>query len=215
MKFVLLVEGQTERQSAGEFLKRWLDPQLAKPVGISISKFNGYADLANKMASRAKMHLEGPRQAEIVAVIALLDLYIPDPNFYPADRTSADDRYAWGKDHFEKDVGKRVSLDKFRFFFAVHEFEAWLLSDISIFPKSVQNALPKNRIAQPERVDFGEHPAQLLERTYLRTRNASYKKTVDGQRFFAKLDPTVAAQKCPRLAELLEEMLRLAHAAGL
>lgn len=215
MKFVLLVEGKTERQSAGEFLKRWLDPRLTKPVRISIGKFNGYADLAHKMASRAKMHLEGPRQAEIIAVIALLDLYIPDPNFYPADKTSADDRYAWGKDRFEKEVAKHVSRDKFRFFIAVHEFEAWLLSDVRVFPRPVRNALPSKRIAQPERVDFDEHPAQLLDRTYLRAMKVGYKKTVDGQRLFAKLDPNIAAQKCPRLTELLEEMLRLARDAGL
>jgi hypothetical protein len=29
MKFILLVEGQTERNSAAAFLKRWLDPQLS------------------------------------------------------------------------------------------------------------------------------------------------------------------------------------------
>ena len=42
-----------------------------------------------------------------------------------------------------------------------------------------------------------------------------YKKTVDGQRLFAKLDPSVAAKKCPHLTELLAEMLQLAHDAGL
>ena len=75
MRFVLLVEGQTERDSAAGFLKRWLDPELKQPVGIQIVAFDGYADLVRKMATKAKMHLEGPRRSEVIAVIALLDLY--------------------------------------------------------------------------------------------------------------------------------------------
>jgi hypothetical protein len=69
MKFILFVEGQTERDSAASFLKRWLDPQLSQPVGIAVVRFDGYAALARKMAIKARMHLEGPKQNEIVAVI--------------------------------------------------------------------------------------------------------------------------------------------------
>jgi len=29
MKFVMIVEGDTEKQTAAEFLKRWLDPTVA------------------------------------------------------------------------------------------------------------------------------------------------------------------------------------------
>jgi len=29
MKFIVLVEGNTEKQTAAEFLKRWLDPTVA------------------------------------------------------------------------------------------------------------------------------------------------------------------------------------------
>jgi hypothetical protein len=44
MKFILFVEGQTERGSAAAFLKRWLDPQLRQPIGIQPVSFDGYAD---------------------------------------------------------------------------------------------------------------------------------------------------------------------------
>lgn len=74
MRFILLVEGRTERDSAAAFLKRWLDPQLTQPVGINVVSFDGYADLVRKMATKASLHLEGPKQGEIVAVIGLLDL---------------------------------------------------------------------------------------------------------------------------------------------
>ncbi len=69
MKFILLVEGKTERDAAAGFLKRWLDPRLSQPVGIQPVPFDGYADLLNKMATKARMHLEGPKESEIIAVI--------------------------------------------------------------------------------------------------------------------------------------------------
>ena len=34
MKFILFVEGRTEHKAIPSFLKRWLDPQLSKPVGV-------------------------------------------------------------------------------------------------------------------------------------------------------------------------------------
>lgn len=208
MKFVLLVEGQTERDSVASLLKRWLDPQLSRPIGIQTVPFDGYADLVRKMATKARMHLEGPKKDEIAAVIGLLDLY--GPTFYPPDKTTADERIAWGKEHFEQEV----DLGRFRLFFAVHEFEAWLLSEPDIFPQGVKRALPK-RIEHPERVNFNEPPAKLLDRIYRKATKRSYKKTTYGKQLFARLDPTVAISKCPNLGAMMNEMLALARAAGL
>ena len=206
MKFILLVEGKTERAAAAAFLKRWLDPQLHQPVGIQTVSFDGFADLVRKMATKAHMYLEGPQRGEIIAVIGLLDLY--GPTFYPPDKTTAADRFAWGKRYFENEV----NLEKFRLFFAVHEFEAWLLSQPDIFPPGIQTAL-RNKVTQPERVNFVEPPAKLLDRIYRQQANRSYKKTTYGKQLFAKLDPAVATGKCPHLKALLDEMLSLAKAA--
>ncbi|MEO8495026.1 MAG: DUF4276 family protein [Planctomycetota bacterium] len=208
MKFVMLVEGQTERDSAAAFLKRWLDPQLTRPVGIQTVPFDGYADLVRKMATKAKMHLEGPNRNDIIAVIGMLDLY--GPAFYPPDKITVEDRIAWGTDHFERDVG----LDNFRLFFAVHEFEAWLLSQPEIFPHDIKSALA-NRVAQPELVNFNKPPAKLLDRIYKQVTKRSYKKTTYGKQLFARLDPAVAISKCPNLKTMVDEMLALAKAAGL
>lgn len=208
MKFILLVEGQTERDSAAAFLKRWLDPQLRQPVGIQTVPFDGYADLVRKMATKARMHLEGPKQNEIVGVIGLLDLY--GPPFYPPDKSTAEERFAWGKAHFEKEV----SLDRFRLFFAVHEFEAWLLSQPDIFSHEIKDALA-GKLAPPERVNFVEPPAKLLDRIYKQKTGRNYKKVTYGKQLFAKLDPAVATDKCPYLRALLDEMLAMAKAARL
>lgn len=208
MRFILLVEGRTERDAAAAFLKRWLDPQLRQPVGIQTVAFDGYADLVSKMATKARLYLEGPKRSEIIAVIGLLDLY--GPSFYPADMATADERYAWGKDHFERGIG----LDRFRLFFAVHEFEAWLLSQPDIFSRRIQNALPQH-VAHPERVNFDDPPAKLLERIYKQQTRRNYKKTAHGKQLFAKLDPLTAVEKCPYLKLMLFEMLALAKSAGL
>jgi hypothetical protein len=209
MKFELLVEGQTEKDSAAAFLKRWIDPQLKQPVGIQVVSFNGYAEFARKMATKATMHLDGPKQTEIIAVVGLLDLYGPD--FFPPDKISADERYDWGKTYFEQ----KVTRDRFRMFFAVHEFEAWLIGQPDIFPRDVKNALPIAKTAQPERVNFNEPPAKLLNRIYKQVIKKNYKKTTYGKQLFPKLDPLAVVSKCPYLKTMLDEMLLLAKGAGL
>jgi hypothetical protein len=42
-----------------------------------------------------------------------------------------------------------------------------------------------------------------------------YKKVTHGKEFFDKLDPEVAYQKCSRLKDLLDDMLKMAKEAGL
>lgn len=36
MKFVLFVEGHTEKQALANFLKRWLDPRLDSHIGFQV-----------------------------------------------------------------------------------------------------------------------------------------------------------------------------------
>ena len=177
MKFVLLVEGNTEKQTIAEFLKRWLDPQLTTRVGIQVIRFNGYSH---------------------------------GPTFYPEHCITADERRAWAKQRIENEVNR----DRFLMFFAVHEFEAWLLAQPSILPTEVRRILPA-KTNHPETVNFDEPPARLLNRLYTQATRRGYKKVTHGRELFAKLDPIVAVSKCPCLAEMLKEILRQAKAAGL
>lgn len=208
MKFILFIEGHTEKKVLPQFLKKWLDPKLMKPVGIKTVRFEGWKELVKDSPKKALMHLNGPEQHDLVAVIALLDLY--GPTFYPPDKNTAQERYAWAKEHLES----KVSHSKFRQFFAVHETEAWLLSDPNLFPIEVKKALP-GKIQRPEEVNFDEPPARLLERIYKEKTKWAYKKTTHGSDLFNKLDPNLAYTKCPRLKELWDEMLKLAKEAGL
>ncbi|PTL77693.1 DUF4276 family protein [Vitiosangium sp. GDMCC 1.1324] len=206
MKFVLFVEGHTERKALPEFLKRWLDARLPQKVGIKIVRFEGWRDYDGESAKKVELNLGGKVGADVIAGIGLLDLY--GPTFYPADKTTAAARYEWAKAHLEKKVGH----ERFRQHFAVHETEAWLLADPTILPGAVSKALP-GKSHQPETVNFNEPPAKLLERLYKEKLGRSYKKLIDGANLFAELSPDVAQAKCPYLRRLLQDMLVLAQAA--
>ncbi len=203
MRIILFVEGHTENKALPKFFKKWLDPKIDKPVGIKTVRFDGWPELVKDAPLKAKMHLNGPAKNDIVAVISLLDLY--GPTFYPDQLTECKDRYDWAKKYLEK----KVNHPKFFQFFAVHEIEAWLLSQPDIFPIKVKKAFP-NKIQYPETVNFNEPPAKLLESIYRLHTSRSYKKVVNGKELFGKLDPDVAYQKCPKLKELLDKLLELA-----
>ncbi len=205
MRFVLFCEGATETKALPAFFRRWLNRRLSQRVGISPVGFRGWRHLYDEVRRKADLRLQ---DNDVIAVISLLDLY--GPTFYPERKTSADERYDWAKRHVEGKVGS----DRFVQFFAVHEVEAWLLSDPKLFPENIRSSLP-GRIINPETVNFDEPPARLLDRLYREKTNRSYKKVTQGKQLFDKLDVDIARGKCPRLAEMLDTMLFLAQRAGL
>ncbi|VFM94956.1 MAG: protein of unknown function (DUF4276) [Candidatus Kentron sp. G] len=203
MKFLLFCEGKTEAVALSAFLKRWLDERLPQPVGITPIRFEGWNELYDDVKKKAHLRL---RDGDVIAVISLLDLY--GPTFYPVGLEGVDGRYEWARKHMEG----RVDHPRFRQFFAVHEVEAWLLSDPGLFPREIENGLP-GRIQKPETVNFDEPPAKLLERLYREKKKQKYKKVTEGKALFRRLSPEIARNKCPRLAEMLDEMLSLARNA--
>ncbi len=63
MKFVLFVEGYTEKKAIAAFLKRWLDPRLSQPVGIQTVRFDGWAEMVKDMPNKVRRYMEGPGQS--------------------------------------------------------------------------------------------------------------------------------------------------------
>ena len=212
MKFVLLVEGPTEKKSIAPFLKRWLDRRLSQRVGIDTVNMTCFGDFKKKAPKKAHMHLNGLEKDQIIAVIGLLDLYGPQSSdFYPPDKTSVEQRHEWAAGYFQK----KVNNPKFHMFFAVHDFEAWLFSQPEKLPQTMQTKLPGD-LRPPEAINFDKPPAKLLDELYRRTyRNKGYKKPVDGPNLFQNLDPLVAYEKCPYLKAMLDKMLTLAQNEGL
>lgn len=201
MKFILFVEGPTEAKALPAFFKRWLDPQLTQPVGIDAVHFDGSAELIAQTPSRAHKALHAPGR-DVIAVIALLDFSGVALSF-PPSVTEVEEKVTWAKQELEG----RVKDPRFRQFFAVHELEAWLLSDTGLFPNEVKSALPGS---PPEKINSHETPSKLLGKLYQSKMRKPYKKLADGEKFFAKLDPKTACAKCPHLKALLDEMLELA-----
>jgi hypothetical protein len=196
VRFVLLAEGKTEKWALGRFFKCWLDGRLkSNRIGVKVDHFAGSGRFLRDFAERAEAYLLSASAIETVGVIGLLDFYK-----CPRSTESAD---------FERDVNNV----KFRMFFAMRESEAWLLSEPDILPREVRAALPK-KIAKPELVNTKKPPAKLLNELYIRHCKRAYRKAIDGQKLFAKLNPEVAREKCPRLRELLDVMLEMARAAG-
>ncbi|MCX7046712.1 MAG: DUF4276 family protein [Candidatus Sumerlaeota bacterium] len=208
MRFLLFVEGETEKRVLGRFLKRWLDKRLKASVRINVTGFQGCAQMWNNLPNHVKYHRRMPDAADTIGFIGIMDLYGPD--FYPDHIVSSKDRKNWAI----TEMTKRVNDGLFRMFFAVHELEAWLLSDPGIFPSSVRKSLP-GKIARPEEVNFNEPPAKLIGRLFREKMGRNYLKIEDGVELFSKLDPDIACARCPSLDEMLKEMLLMAKHAGL
>jgi hypothetical protein len=206
MKIALFVEGDTEKAVLAEFLKKWLDPRLPRPVGFKIVGFKGLNHYYSEIEARVRLNLSDRLAPDIVAAIGLLDLY--GPTFYPKDKASIGERYTWAKEHLERKVGQ----PQFRQHFAVHEIEAWLLADPEVLPRELRKSLPK-KCAQPESVNFDEPPAKLLGRLYREKLGWEYKKMSHGANLFQKLSPERAYEKCPYLKAMLDDMLALAKNA--
>lgn len=207
MRFEIISEGETEKDSVAKFLKRWLDPQLSQSVRIRVSNEKGFSKVLRKIARKAKTKLNAPGNDEIIGVFGLIDLYGPE---FPDHASTVAERYEW----FKEEIEKEVDDERFRMHFAVHEVEAWLLSQKTIFPRPVQEIWPK-KPPPPEQVNFNEPPAKFLNKLYKQATRKTYKKTTNGRQLFGKLDVSEAVAACPYLKCMLEDMLAMAKAKGL
>ena len=207
MRFVLFVEGHVEQRVLPRFLRGWLDLGTNKRIGINVIRFQGVNNFTKKLPVAVHKHLDGPAQSDIIAAIGMLDLYGVD--FYPSNAFTVQERYDWLCKHFEK----KVDRAKFHMFCAVHELEAWVLSQPEFLPTPVRKVLP-GKVQNPESVNFDEPPSKLLQRLYHEKLKRNYKKIVDGTNLFCKLDPAVARDKCPHLRKMTDKMLQLSLEAG-
>lgn len=203
MKFILFCEGWTEKGSLPDFLRRWLNLNLPKRVGIQPVRFNGWTEMVKDSPTKVRLHLQNP---DVIAVIALLDLY--GPTFYPATCETAAARFEWAKTHLEK----RVSNTRFRQYFAVHDTEAWVLSQPDVLPMAVRQKLP-GKAAYPETINFDTPPSKLLDRLYQEATGRGYKKRTYGEELFRELDPRIVVEKCPYFRKLADDLLELANKA--
>lgn len=197
MKLGLYVEGSTEK-AVPAFIKRWLDPRLPQPISVPPVPFKRVQDYLDHFADRVKLALA---DRKIDGAIGLIDFY---GSGLPYRGDTIMEQYKWARRHLES----RVDDARFIQHFAVHETEAWLLSDPSIFPAAIIDFLPKTQ--QPETINSLNSPASVLRDLYFRKLRKKYKKPVEGASLFSKLDPDVAYARCPHLKLLLDDILAFA-----
>jgi hypothetical protein len=88
MKFVLFVEGHTEKKALPDFLRAWLaPPRLPERVGVKVVRSEGWSDYYKDIVAKVELNLSGKSGADVIAAIGLLDLY--GPTFYPKDKNTA------------------------------------------------------------------------------------------------------------------------------
>jgi hypothetical protein len=213
MKFLVFVEGETEKRVVPELLRRWLGAQdLNQNVGVHPVAFRGNADYVREAPKKASVRLDGRDGKEIIAILGLLDaLRLPEGY---GQGHSVSEQCNFAKSRIEGQVEKEVGTGRFHQFFAVHEIEAWLLSSPSVFPKAVAERLGSQRLQNnPESVNSDKPPAERISDAYRAALRRGYKKTTDGPELFKKLDPATVSAKCPHLDALFVKMLELARKA--
>jgi hypothetical protein len=198
MKIVVLCEGYTERAVVSDLFSRWLNPRVSERIGIKPVRFNGWKQLVDDAPRKAGFHLRDPK---VLGVIALLDLY--GPTFYPEHLKSSEERRIWGTKHLKD----HLEDPRYRPHFAVHEVEAWILAQPDILDPKVRRKLP-GKAVNPEVVNSNQPPAKLLDDIYSEVFGKGYKKVVEGNKLFSKLDPEIVYEKCPAFKALADDLLR-------
>jgi hypothetical protein len=198
VNIILYVEGDTE-EHLPQFFKRWLDQRTSQRVGIKAVNFGGVSKYLQDMPDRARLALG---EANIIGAVGLIDFF---RSTLPYPDGTIEQKYAWAQTHLQTKVGNQ----RFRQHFAVHETEAWLLSEPDLFPEGiVEGALKTSR---PETINSQNPPSKRLKAQYLSKLKQTYQKRTDGAKLFDKLNPDVAYQKCPFLKLLLDDLLELAN----
>ena len=131
MRFVLLVEGETEAKVLPTFFARWLNPQLSRKVVFREINFGGTGHFQQDYVQRTNKLLGSPAASEIVAVVGIVDLFGLK---FPSSCGTLTEKYDWATRKFEK----AVNHPKFRMFFAVHEIGAWILGAPAVLPTDVR-----------------------------------------------------------------------------
>ncbi len=202
MRIILIVEGDTEKRSIEGLIRRQLLEMTGKKIGVTAINVNGYGNFFHDIPQRVKKYLTGPDRDEILAVAGLMDLY---KSPYARDvHRPVSDRVIEGTRLFEESVRQ----DRFRMFFAVHEYEAWLLSDVEKFDPAIRSRIASHA-RYPEEVNTDEPPSKYLKRLYSEYLHREYKKTVDGTVLMGRIDPQRVYDQCPNYRAMIDFFVSL------
>jgi hypothetical protein len=211
LRFVLLVEGPSEKLALPQFFKRWLDERFLVPIDIKAIVRTGAANVCEEAPKDVPKLLNALNAPELVGIISICDLASELPFLNPSKSKTERIEIA------TKFMLDKVDHDKYRHFFIVHELEAWLLSNPTIFGKELGSEVSKKIKKNPEEINDKKPPAKLLDEVFFAKTGRNYedRKPETCANAFRKLDVEKAYAACPSLAAILDEMLSMALAAGL
>lgn len=202
MRFILIVEGDTEKRSIEGLIRKHLAEMTGQNIGITAININGYGNFFRDLPKKVTKYLNGPDKNEILAIVGLMDLY-KTPYAHDVNRPIRE-RILQGTQLFEDSVQQ----DRFRMFFAVHEYEAWLLSDSEKFDPAIRSRIASHA-RDPEDVNTDEPPSKFLKRIYSEYLHREYKKTVDGTVLMGRIDPEKVYEKCPNYRAMIDFFVSL------
>ncbi len=200
MRFVLIVEGDTEKRSIEGLVRTDLKKKTGKNIGVTAVNIRGYGNFRRDLPGKVQKFINSPDKGEILAVIGLVDLYLTP--FAKDVHLPVPERIATGRRFFEE----QVNQDRFRMFFAVHEYEAWLLSDPDRFDAAIREKISIHA-KKPEEVNNDEPPSRYLKRIYSEYLHREYKKTVDGKVLMGRINPEQVYEKCPNYREMIDFLI--------
>ena len=207
MTIVIYCEGETEQRVLPFLLnyfqaRRRADEAQAR---LSARSLNGVSAYLTKIgpAVRNRIDVEGDQ-----VVFGLIDFYRCGLHFV-RPKAQDTDTLARRVEHLESQIHELIPTGCRRHFhqhFAVHEIEAWILSDEEPLHKRLGDS-QLGPWPRPEEVNLNKSPSTQIMELYWNKRRESYQKTTDGENLLRKANPDRIYEKCPYFREFVDEVL--------
>ena len=197
---VVLVEGNSEKW-LDDFIHQLLTRKLPDAPQVQTVNMGGKDSYLKEVAARVQRYAA---QEIALAMFGLLDLYRFADNLkgfdYSPNSTVAE-KVGQAREHVVSKIAPQFR-SQFHQHFAVHEFEAYLLSDPKVF-----NSIDISDLTdEPEAVNFDSPPSRRLIQRY-EAIGREYRKQTMARFLLPKVDPTLVYEKCLYFRAMIDEMI--------
>ena len=197
---MVLCEGETEEFAIRHFVARQWRVDRLESVGLKPVNLHGNLEQAGRFAAG---YLD---DEEILSVFALVDLFrmirvdqeANDPLNVKVDRV---------RDWLRERVIHRRRSDFFPHV-SVYEVEAWILAEGTALSNRLGASIERDLRAEER--NFLRPPAVRINELFLRYKKTRYRKTIDGQRLFSKMEFHPVYDSCPYFRRFYDELRAVA-----
>lgn len=200
-RIVILCEGDTEEHCVKHFLRRSLDAEGLKPVGLHPINLRGKLDDVRAYVPRYQ------RDERVIAAFTLVDLYGINRVTHAVTHT-LDDKVVSVKSWL------RDGLENYPEFFhphvCVHEIEAWFLAE----GEALRTRLKAHGLTasnNAEELNFLDPPKKRLNRLFKQYLHRPYEENGDGQPLFKALEHELVYERCRYYREFYDDLVSCAR----